>query len=292
MDQYFTNAVEKNATLSIGTKKNYAKAMNHLKKFLESNQKTKILVRDLNSTMAIQFKDYLLSLTEHNSKAGMKEISALSIVKKLRTLFNRAVEENILIANPFRTIKLKSRYQQKPRLSLHQIKELMSLDLSQYKRLEPYRDLFLFCSLTGLAYEDAHRLNYSNIVLLPSGLQKLQLNREKTSVLTEVFLLPQAIAIIEKYRSNPENKILRRVLPQRSNQKINDNLKLLSILLKLPFALSSHIARHSYRQLLGEAGITDMAVIKRMMGQTRHGEIDDVYYSVTESRLIEAFEKF
>jgi site-specific recombinase XerD len=52
--------------------------------------------------------------------------------------------------------------------------------------------------------------------------------------------------------------------------------------------LTSHIARHSYRQLLAEAGLKDIASIKTMMGHSRSGDIDAVYHSVTEKQLLEA----
>jgi hypothetical protein len=56
--------------------------------------------------------------------------------------------------------------------------------------------------------------------------------------------------------------------------------------------LSTRIARHTFRQLLAESNIEDYGVIKRLMGQSRNGDVDEVYYSVTESRLIEARNKF
>lgn len=89
-----------------------------------------------------------------------------------------------------------------------------------------------------------------------------------------------------------ENQITGLVLPKRSNEKLNQNLKSLAALAGIPFNLSSHIARHTHRQLLAEAGIEDMGVIKRMMGHSGSGDIDSVYYSVTESRLLEAKGKF
>jgi hypothetical protein len=44
--------------------------------------------------------------------------------------------------------------------------------------------------------------------------------------------------------------------------------------------------------MLSEAGIEDYGVIKRMMGQSRGGDVDEVYYSITETRLLNAKEKF
>ena len=40
--------------------------------------------------------------------------------------------------------------------------------------------------------------------------------------------------------------------------------------------------------MLSESGIEDDGVIKRMMGQSRKGEVDNVYYEITETRLMEA----
>ena len=67
---------------------------------------------------------------------------------------------------------------------------------------------------------------------------------------------------------------------------------MLSSLAKTPIKLTTHIARHTFRQLLAEAGIEDYGVIKRMMGQSRNGDVDEVYYSITESRLLNAKLKF
>jgi integrase len=69
-------------------------------------------------------------------------------------------------------------------------------------------------------------------------------------------------------------------------------LKILANMVGIPLKLTTHIARHTFRQLLAEADIYEMGVIKRMMGHSRNGEIDGIYYAVTESRLMEAKRKF
>jgi site-specific recombinase XerD len=249
-------------------------------------------VKEVNSSFAIEFKDYLLCANSDGEKSGMTEPSALGNMKKFRTIFDRAIDEGLLEKNPFKVIKLKNRSPKKPRLTIHQVKALIDLDLARFPRLEAYRDLFLFTCFTGLAYEDAHNLIYADLITAGKSDVKMYISREKTDILTEVVLVDGAKQIVEKYKNESEHQITRRVLPQRSNQKINSNLKILSNMIEVSFELKSHIARHTFRQLLGEAGITDMGVIKRMMGQSRSGDIDSVYYSVTEARLIEAKNKF
>lgn len=291
-ERYFTSSIEKNSNLSIGTKKNYIKANRHLKNFLIQKKKQALMVKELTSSFAIEFKDYLLCSNENDERKGMTEPSALGNIKKFRTIFDRAVDEGLLDKNPFKVVKLKNRSPKKPRLTISQVQELISLDLTKYPRLIAYRDLFLFTCFTGLAYEDAHNLSYSDIIKAGKEDLKVYISREKTDILTEVVLVSFARKIMEKYKNETENQITKRVLPQRSNQKINSNLKILSNMIEVPFELKSHIARHTFRQLMGEAGIADMGVIKRMMGQKRGGDIDEVYYTVTEARLIEAKNKF
>ncbi|HEY0041459.1 MAG TPA: phage integrase SAM-like domain-containing protein, partial [Flavisolibacter sp.] len=56
---YFASTIEKNRNLSIGTKKNYIKANRHLINFLKYKKKEQLLVKELNPSLANEFKDFL-----------------------------------------------------------------------------------------------------------------------------------------------------------------------------------------------------------------------------------------
>ena len=127
-------------------------------------------------------------------------------------------------------------------------------------------------------------MTWLNLEERENGSLRLSVLRQKSEILTESFLPRHAIEIALKYRGFSESKITRSVLPNRSNKEINSQLKLLGNLAKIQIGLTTHIARHTFRQLLGEAAITDYGVIKRVMGQSRSGDVDDVYYSITDSR--------
>ncbi|HZH67428.1 MAG TPA: tyrosine-type recombinase/integrase [Flavisolibacter sp.] len=150
----------------------------------------------------------------------------------------------------------------------------------------------MFSVFTGLAYKDAITLKGSNREERGDNVIKLCIKRSKTDIQTESFLVSQAITIVERYKQLAESQITGLVLPKRSNEKLNVQLKILAEMVNIPINLSSHIARHTHRQQLAEAGIEDMGVIKRMMGHSRSGDIDNVYYSITEPRLSEAKDKF
>ena len=295
IDKYYQGTVLPNAGLSVGTKKNYKKAINHFKAFLAEKDLSSLAISELSTSVAFDFKDYLLSSSPEGNKMGLTEPSALGNVKKFRTIFDRAIDEGLLDKNPFKRIKLKSHSPMRGRLGIVQVKQLYNLDLSEFSSRKLYRDLFVFSALTGLAYNDAMSLMKTDLSVASNNNVRLMINRGKTNVLTEMMLTKYAIEIINCYKSHPETVTKPTIFPKRSNKEVNVQLKVLAGLVDLPIKLTTHIGRHTFRQLLAEAGIVDFAVIKRMMGHSRKNEIDGIYYSVTESALIDAkqmFEKF
>ncbi len=294
---YYQDTVSNNGNLAEGTKKIYKKAINHFRNFLKYSNNENLTISSLSNSIALQFKDYLLkevelSLSPKKVKIAMTEPSAAVIVKKFRTIFDRAILEGKLEKNPFKIVKLKHRSARRGRLSINEVKKLAELDLTNFEAQKVYRDIFLFSVFTGLAYQDAMYLKKTELQYLPSGEIKLKTDRTKTGVQTELFLTKQAAEITDRYSNQLEQNIRGNILPYRSNKEVNLQLKYLADLANIPMKLSHHIARHTYRQLLAEAEIEDMAVIKKMMGQIRSYDIDDIYYLVTDNKLLAAKEKF
>jgi site-specific recombinase XerD len=292
IDKYYNTVVIPNTQFTNGTKKNYKKTLKHLKEYMAFRKTKDALISDINMTFAHGFKDYLLGSFPELDRVGMKEPSALDNIKKLRTIFDRAVDEELLLSNPFKKIKLKSKSEQRGRLDINQVRKIHELDLSDFPTQQQYRDIFLFSIFTGLAYADSSTLKQSDFNTMRDGNVRLLKKREKTDVITEQILTKQAVAIMDKYKNSAEREITGNVLPKRSNKELNIQLKILANMVGIPLKLTTHIARHTYRQLLAEADIYEMGVIKRMMGHSRGGEIDGIYYAVTESRLMEAKRKF
>jgi integrase len=292
VDKYYDKTIAPNAQMAEGTKRNYRKAFRHLKDFLLFRKSKNISLKDLNINVAYEFRDYLLGTHPNSSRTGMTEPSALDNIKRLRTVFDRAVDEELMKNNPLKKIKLKSRAPQRDRLDINQVKAIYQLDLREFPTQQIYRDMFLFSIFTGLAYADAMALNYSDLNKTSSGPTRLFLKRAKTDIITEMILPEAAEAIVNKYRYSPENEMTKKVLPRRSNKEVNIQLKILANMSEISIKLTTHIARHTFRQLLGEADIYEMGVIKRMMGHSKNSEIDGTYYSVTENRLMEAKRKF
>jgi hypothetical protein len=77
--------------------------------------------------------------------------------------------------------------------------------------METARDLFVFACHTGAAYCDLTELSKSHFIRDDEGRLWLKFNRQKTGVLCRFKLLPEAIRLIEKYRSDERERLLPRM---------------------------------------------------------------------------------
>jgi len=159
-DQFYENNVLKNSNRVPGTIKGYRRAINHLRNFLISRNQQNLTLDKLNYDVASDFKNYLVNKNPSLNMTGMKEVSAAGVIKKFRTIFEQAVEKELISKNPFKQVKISAKSPHRERLTIHQVKKLWDLDLLVYPAQEIYRDLFIFIILTGLAYHDLISLTW------------------------------------------------------------------------------------------------------------------------------------
>jgi hypothetical protein len=113
LDGYFQNAVARNKERAPGTIRNYTKAINHIKAFVEFKKQKHMLVTDVDNKWVNELKDFLLSDNAELNRKGMTEVSASGIFKKFKTIFDRAVIEGLIERNAFKSVKLKNRSPQR-----------------------------------------------------------------------------------------------------------------------------------------------------------------------------------
>jgi integrase len=85
--------------------------------------------------------------------------------------------------------------------------------------MQQVKDIFLFSCYTGLSYSDVEKLTVSDISTGIDGEKWVFTTRTKTDTATRVPLLPQALAILEKYSQHPIVLNSGKVLPVISNQR-------------------------------------------------------------------------
>lgn len=282
-NQFYEKAILPDVDKAPGTKRNYKKAINHLCSFLEHKKLERLYVKDFKRLHVSKFIDYLKTPMPEQDKIGMNSQSVNSIVKNIKPMFKKLLFEERIASDPFVGVKVPFKKAEKPRMSNEHFMSVATMDLSKNSTLEVYRDIFMFLCYTGLSYCDAIDLKHSNI---KNGM--IELNRKKSKVRTKQFLTRQTLKLIEKYDEKiPED----RILPKRSLDKMNLNLKLMVAKTGIDFPLSTYTARRFFRQSIFEAGIRESLVIKSLMGHTSSNDIDGHYFNVSDDILKDAKKK-
>lgn len=211
------------------TIKNYKTTYLHLREFLKREQLefTQIDILFYDRFTAFLSKDRGLALN--------------SVGKSIQTLkaFIRAADESGISVNQIyrsRRFKSPSELTDKVYLTAEELNDLFHLDLSQNKRLEHVRDLFIVGAWTGLRFSDFSTIQPEQI----TG-DRIRIKTEKTGATVVIPLHACVRAIIEKYREQYSNSLP----PAISNQKMNDYLKEVTAMvesLHTPVMVSSTVA--------------------------------------------------
>ena len=149
------------------------------------------------------------------------------------------------------------------------------------------RDLFLFACYTGVPYVDAVSITQENIYKDDKGDLWLKYLRKKNDYQARVKLLPEAIALIEKYRSDERDELF----PMIHHPNMRRHMKGLRDLAGISCDLVYHMGRHTFGSLITlEAGVP-IETISKMLGHTNL-TTTQLYARVTPKKLFEDMDKF
>lgn len=191
------------------TIKNYQTTLMHLRECLKKD-------RPQFNQIDLNFYDRFNRFLSQN-----KGLSLNSVGKSIQTLksFLRAAEEDGIEVNPsYRSKRFKTPSELTDQVYLNEkeLNELFHLDLSQNKRLETVRDLFLVGAWTGLRFSDFTTIEREHI----DG-DRIRIRSKKTGGAVVIPLHPIVRAILTKYSGKFHNSLP----PAISNQKMNSYLK-------------------------------------------------------------------
>ena len=134
-------------------------------------------------------------------------------------------------------------------------------------RMEVVRDIFVFCSLTGLAFTDVQHLKPEHIFRDMDGSYWIRKTREKTDNMCNIPLLDLPMKLIQKYQNHPECVRKGVVMPVPCNQRCNSYLKEIADVCGIQKTLTTHIARHTFA-CLAIANKVSTESIAKMLGHT------------------------
>jgi len=154
--------------------------------------------------------------------------------------------------------------------------------------LDKVKDIFIFSVYTGLRFEDAQSLTIENLNKYKEN-PFIRFIQQKTSRAIEIPLLKPAINIIHKYENSDERKVLNKILPKISNQKVNMYLKIISDLSGINRKISHHIARHTFATTICLNNNMPLEDLSMLLG---HSSIKttQIYGKITQERLYQSIQ--
>ena len=210
----------------------------------------------------------------------------LAILKKVcRIAYKEGYADRCFFAN----FTLPQKTERTPRaLSREDFEKIRDVEIPAWRTTHILaRDLFLFSCYTGTAYVDAVSVTRENLYTDDEGNLWLKYHRKKNELRASVRLLPEALALIEKYRDDSRPTLF----PMVHHPNMKRHMKALAVLSGVNGGLCYHQARHSFASLITlEAGVP-IETISRMLG---HSDITttQVYARVTPKKLFEDMDKY
>jgi len=220
--------------------------------------------------------------------------------RTLRAIYNIAMEKQYVKSDcyPFRSYKVSKLHQNTAKRALSKNDILNIINYQPQSSKCPYRqltvDLFAFSYfMGGINFKDIAFLKEDNIID-----NRLSYIRRKTKQLITLPLQPQAIEIINKYKST-DNPYLFPILSSQplteSQQRnrirqvaksVNRNLKTIGKELNLPIDLTTYVARHSFATVLKRSGV-NTSIICEAMGHSSE-KVTQIYLDSFENEQIDA----
>ena len=237
----------------------------------------------LNEHLAYEFQEYVLK------DKGLAVDTARHYLAILKKICRLAFKEGHSEKRYFVNFKLPKENRKAPRaLSREDFEKIRDLEIPASRVTHNIaRDLFLFACYTGVPYADAVSITDDNIYTDDNGALWLKYLRKKNEHLGRVKLLPEAIALIEKYRSNERKEIF----PMIHHPNLRRHMKGLRDLAGIKTDLVYHMGRHTFGSLITlEAGVP-IETISKMLGHTNL-TTTQLYAKVTPKKLFDDMDIF
>lgn len=264
------------------TSETYNAALNSFRKFREGMD---LCIEELDSELLLTYEAYL-------KIKGIAPNTISFYMKKLRAVYNRAVEEDLVEnRNPFKRVFTSSEKTVKRAIPVKYIRRLKELDLSYSKPKCFARDMFLFSFYTrGMSFVDMAYLQKNN---LKNDI--LSYRRKKTGQMLSIHWESCMQKIAERYASQLHSPYLLSIIresnvdPRKQYRNattlINRNLKEIGKIIGLPLPLTMYVARHSWASIARAEGIP-VSVISEGMGHDSE-RTTQIYLASLETQAID-----
>ncbi|MFZ1457180.1 MAG: site-specific integrase [Saprospiraceae bacterium] len=236
-----------------------------------------ISIHQLKYNFIVEYDFYL------KTEVKLHQNTIVKYIQYLNRVMDFAVNHEWADKNIFQNYKISIKEAKREYLTGDELNRIVEKEI-KLPRLAEVKDCFVFCCYTGYAYKDATKLTPDHIVTGINGKKWIYTSRQKNDNTSNVPLLEPALEIIDKYKDHPLCSNKNRLLPMKSNQKLNAYLKELADLCEIEKPMTTHIARHTFATTVLLANGVSMEATSKMLG---HSSIKttQIYGKIVESRV-------
>ncbi len=276
----FNSNAEKLIGIEIGkiTWGRYHAFRNRIADFIKLKYKTDdIYLNQLKYSFMVEYEFYI------KTEVKIQQNTMSKYLKYVKRIMDFAVNNEWVEKNVFQGYKCPVKEAKREYLTAAELDRIMTKEFT-IDRLIEVRDIFVFCCHTGYAYKDAAMLTPEHIGTGINGKKWIYTVRQKTENVANVPLLDIALDILEKYQDHPACVKGNKLLPMKSNQKLNSYLKEIADICEIKKPLTTHIARHTFATTVLLANGVSMEATSKMLG---HSSIKttQIYGKIVESRV-------
>ncbi len=245
----------------LGTVLRYERTVRYLEEFMKEKYRfSDIPLKNINQEFVKEFEHFIKTEKDCAQNATVKYL------KNLKKIIRNALVNKWMDDDPFVEIRFHQTASNREFLTEEELNKLIEKEFT-ILRMEVVRDIFVFCSLTGLAFTDVQHLKPEHIFRDMDGSYWIRKTREKTDNMCNIPLLDLPMKLIHKYQNHPECVRKGVVMPVPCNQRMNSYLKEIADICGIQKTLSTHIARHTFA-CLAIANKVSTESIAKMLGHT------------------------
>lgn len=264
--------------VQLGTYKKFETVQEKLSRFLKKYYNlSDIPLKDLKYKFVADFEHFL------KTDDRVKHNTALRYIRCLKKIILMSVNNEWITHNPFANHKSQYTKVNREILTEEELNTLWNTKLLN-NRLDEVKDVFLFCCYTGYAFIDVFKLKRKDLARGIDGEYWVFTERTKTGIRSNVPLLPEAFAIVQKYQEHPICEEMDKLLPVKSNQKMNAYLKEVANLCGIHKNLTMHMARHTFATTVTLSNGVPIETVSKMLGHSKISTTQ-IYAQVLDNKV-------
>ena len=259
----------------------YCTVYKHLAEFIEKRYKVSdIALKELAPAFITDFELFLKTEKNHCNN------TVWSYMMPFRKIIYMAVNNGLLQRDPFFAYSITKEETKRGFLTKEEIKLLINGTFKK-KSYEVIRDLFIFCTFTGLSWTDMANLTKANLQTSFDGHLWIITNRQKTGTESNIRLLDVAKHIIEKYDGMAEGD---KLLPVPCYANCKNSIKVIARKCGIEKNVTWHMSRHTYATTVCLSNDVPIETLSKMLGH-RSIRTTQIYAKITAEKVSRDMEK-